>query len=474
MKQSQATETSNSRGWQTGGRSKKNSGGVGKTHDEIRPYQLNDGRWQAKKTLTVGGRKVQYTATATTKGEAQKRLIVKLELGEQPKTHANATNTIDALLYAHLDDLSSGDFPIAPGTISTYKDLYLTMLRPCYGLTGTTLDELTTEKIAEFRKLLTTEPTPKTGKPLGPTRRKGIDTRLKSALDFAVDTKRLTVNPFPKQLGKTKGRAYSKQVANDELAEMEAKIIAQRLKYYPQIIFRYLSDHATTDDAHTDLWLFLLSFYGLRPAEARGITLDNIHLSGSNPRIEIKQQLNRDRQIVPATKTEAGQRTIPLYKPLKQVAEKQVEIAKRLNVKVGGKVLLATYKQQPVRQQDHSIAWRKVLAAVASVEPLWEPRLRLYANRHIAATILELKAIPYPVIAKVMGWGSQSGTMLDVYSHVQQSKEFYDEIKAAVRIVGDYILAEPQEEKAIWELPKTIATQSEKAALVKQLKQSRR
>jgi len=458
-------------------------GGTGKHRDDIRPYQLKNGRWQAKKWIphpdglrdektgfAIG---VRLTATANTMAEARKKLILKLNEGQLPQSRPKPSDTIDALLDAHLADLSTGDFPIAPGTIATYKDLYLTMLRPCYELTGTPLDLLTTEKIAEFRRLLTVEPTPKTGKPLGPTRRKGIDTRLKSALDFAVDTKRIEVNPFPKQLGKTKGRAYSKQVAAPDSATTEAKEIARRLNYYPQVIYRYLVANATTDGAHTNLWLFLLSFYGLRPAEVRGITLDAVHLTGSNPRIEIKQQLNRDRQLVAATKSEAGQRTIPLYKPLKQVAERQMEIAKRLNVRSGGKVLMASYKSQPVRQQDHSTAWRNILADVGSVDQLWQPQLRLYANRHIAATILEMNAIPYPVIAKIMGWGSQSGTMLDVYSHAQESKEFYDQIKAAVRLIGDYILTEPDEETAIWRLSKTIASQAEKATLVEQVKQIR-
>lgn len=321
--------------------------------------------------------------------------------------------------------------------------------------------------------MLTIEPTPKTGKPLGATRRKGIDTRLKSALDFAVDTKRLTTNPFPKQLGKVKGRAYAKQVAKDDLATIEAKEIARRLKYYPQIIYRHLLVDANTPNHQTALYLFLLSFYGVRPAEARAITLDCVHLSGSSPRIEIKQQLNRDRKLVPATKTEAGQREVPLYKPLKQVVEKQIELAKQMNVRLGGKVLLASLNHQPVRQQDHSAFWRRVLNDVESVAELWQPQLRLYANRHIAATILEMNAVPYPVIAKIMGWGSQSGTMLDVYSHAQESKEFADQVKAAVKLIGEYILAKPEEEKAIWELPKTVASQSEKAALVNITKRKR-
>jgi len=92
-------------------------GGRGKTHDEIRPYQLADGRWQAKKRLN--GRRI--TATAATKAEAHKQLILKLESGQLPQRHTKPSDTIDALLDAHLADLSSGDFPIAPGTIDTYQ-----------------------------------------------------------------------------------------------------------------------------------------------------------------------------------------------------------------------------------------------------------------------------------------------------------------------------------------------------------------
>ena len=94
-----------------------NHGGTGKHRVDTRLYQLKNGRWQAKKWIphpdglrdektgfAIG---VRLTATANTMAEARKKLILKLNEGQLPQSRTKPSDTIDALLDAHLADLST-------------------------------------------------------------------------------------------------------------------------------------------------------------------------------------------------------------------------------------------------------------------------------------------------------------------------------------------------------------------------------
>lgn len=164
-------------------------------------WQEANGRWRAKRVVQG----VPFVATGATKAEAVTRLLRKIEDGEPTKlggrtrkssNTADEPWTIDAWLWHCQDHWKDG---LAPSTADQYRRVIEKMLEPDYRLTGRLLTEVDGMLIEAFRARLAEVATERTGKPLGRSRRKAIETRLKASLEYAVDLELLGRNPWPKQ-----------------------------------------------------------------------------------------------------------------------------------------------------------------------------------------------------------------------------------------------------------------------------------
>jgi len=159
----------------------------------------------------------------------------------------------------------------------------------------------------------------------------------------------------------------------------------------------------------------------LRPAEVRGLTVSKFN--SQKHTLLIDQQLDNQGNLRQQTKTEAGTRTIWLPPKLYEIVKAHIAAQKAL----GKDYLFTNSRGNPLRQTSHNRRWHEITRTVFPKSGNnKEATLRLYANRHIAATILDVGKVEYPVIASITGWSTKTGTMLDVYSHLSygpQSKE---------------------------------------------------
>jgi len=223
------------------------------------PYQVAVGGgkmgWRAQKILTIAeddGSKRRHIVKATRKSpdEAVYALMERLAKisGEaepipQPRHRDVETQVIDDLLNNHLADLATGEGVISEAIADTYRHLIKAILNPKLGLTGTPITELTHEKIGQWRELLDTTPTARTGKPYGPTRKKKITIFFNDAMRAAVATAKIPTNPL--EVAKTpverrRAKLSAKQEAHAKFESNEQEQIAERLYWFPQLILQKL------------------------------------------------------------------------------------------------------------------------------------------------------------------------------------------------------------------------------------------
>jgi len=450
-----------------------------------RAYQLASGEWQAGRR--VNGRR--FRANGQSADEAAMALlevIAKARNGEI--VQRNKSLTIDKWLWEYHRLITTGDGAVAPTTADTYRHVIEKMLDPAYGLTGQKLTAITSDDIMAFRDKMGNVPTGKGARRaiLGPSRRKAVEIRLNAALAAAAEAGKIPRNPWPKQLDKNTTRRRTKQAQRVKHERGEKEKIAERIDYYPQMIYYHLlgafwgafreweknqtpANQKRWEWAHTRLALYLLSFYGIRPAEARGITLDKVSIDEQT--LSIHQQLQKHHPqseggqcgiyIRPETKTVAGQRTLPLSGPLLEVLARQVAIQEhayqegRRDTLDGRRLLLTTINGKPIRQTEHNNDWNFLL----SQEQVGQSRLwrkpdpwdgkqwwpRLYANRHIAVTILQRAGFGYEeAITKLCGWDRSHRNQLDTYNHWddEPSGDWSDDpqVQKAVATIGQTIL----------------------------------
>jgi len=435
-----------------------------------RAYELTDKdgnpydppRWRA--TRRINGRRYRVIRRSQQEAiQALFELIAREKAGDVIRR--NKSLTIDDWMKDYQRMITTGDGAIAPTTADTYRHLIEKMLDEDYGLTGTSLSAITADKIMEFRGKLASVPTGRGMRRaiLGTSRRKAIEIRLNAALDAAVEMGKIARNPWPKQFDRNTNRRRNRQTQQEDEARQEKEAIAGRIDYYPQMIYYHLLSafndlagelRAKPDDkallrraewAHTRLTMYLLSFYGVRPAEARGITLDKVSIDKRT--LTISQQLvkqdGKGRPVLTdTTKTAAGKRTIPLSGPILSRLAQQMDIQTqayqegRRTALDGKQLLLTSITGKPIPQTEHNRDWNKLLDEGIGQSPLWAERLRLYANRHIAATILQRADFEYEAIARVCGWNTAQGNLLDTYGHWQDDAR----VQQAIDTIGNAIL----------------------------------
>jgi len=401
-----------------------------------RAWQEGD-RWRCESVLD--GKKIRVSRS--TKASAERAIIEKQKAIREGLIEPKRTTvlTINQWLANDLERITTGSGAVAPSTTDRYRYDTEAILKPCYELTGTWLDRLDAVKIQNFRHKLDTVPTLRTGKPLSAGRQKALEIRLNAALNAAVQLGVIDRNPFPHDLDKNATRRKNEKEREDALERAEKEAIFDRITWYPQRIYRYLKsafEADPTDWNHTRLTAYLLSFYGLRPSEVRGLTIDKF-----NPwtkKLVIEQQLYGTK-IVDRTKTAAGTREIPVSEPLFSVLKEQAKRQKANPANTKG-LLLVGKKNGVFRQQNQNEDWKKLIETEMGTSRNWK-FLRLYANRHIAITILEEAKFDRTAIKRFVGWSTNEKNMFDIYSHVKYDpKPLVD----AAEIIGNYILREPK------------------------------
>jgi integrase len=207
------------------------------------------------------------------------------------------------------------------------------------------------------------------------------------------------------------------------------------------------------DWAQTRLTMYLLAFYGLRPAEVRGLTLNKVN--ATKKALTVDQQLavigdKGDKQTIikEGAKTEAGTRVLPLSEPLLTVlkvqkARQRAAYDQGRRARLQGKELLVCGRRGgPLRQQSHNENWRHLITQ--EVRPpksggaslLWRDALRLYTCRHIATTIMQEAGFGSDTVALVNGWSTSKGNMFDVYGHWEDTTD----VVKAVEAIGNALM----------------------------------
>lgn len=215
------------------------------------PYliQIRDGgtAWRAQKILTITHangkpRKVKINATRKTAGEAVYAVVERLltldgtENYFKNKIRQRNQLTIDELLANHLKEVSTGEGAIRELTATNYGYAIKSILRPEYGLVGMAVIDIDAEVIRTWRHKLETIPTARTGEPLGTLYIKKMTMFLNDALNAAVATGKIAVNPMTVKTPADKRRAkVSREQEEQRKAERaELEQINQRLTWFPQ------------------------------------------------------------------------------------------------------------------------------------------------------------------------------------------------------------------------------------------------
>jgi len=435
---------------------------------------------------------VPITATCDTEEEAVAELLIKLRdvergTSEKPVRRRGELDTIDSWMWEFYLETTTGEGSVVSSTAGQYRRITDKILEPEYGLTGMLLVDVTAQVIKEFRRKLETVPTKRTGEPLGPSRRKAIEIRLNAALVAAVEEGKLDRNPFPKQADRRTTRRRQKQQREVSAERIEQEAIKERIDWYPQMAYlklvndfdqaevaeraarkavglaseesidqaRKAAEQATqlADWAHTRLTMYLLSFFGLRPAEVRGLTIDKVSILKKTLRVE--QQLavydpkidggKTGPYLKPETKTDAGKRILPLAEPLLSVLRVQANRQRRgydehrKELFEGKQLLLTARRGGPIRQQVHDDDWKELVSKELGLDLEQWPAMRLYANRHIAVTILQRAKFPIEVTSLVTGWSTKQNNLYDTYGWWTE-----EEAKSeAMKTIGQAILSKP-------------------------------
>ena len=408
--------------------------------------------WRAQKILKVDDgdgkpRRVFINATRKSPQEAVfavlERLLALDDSSSQncKKIKNRNAETIDELLDNHLREISAGDGCIRELTATNYGYAIKSILRPEYGLAGLAVSEISPEVIRGWRSKLNTVPTKRTGKPLGSLYIKKMVMFLNDALNAAVATGKIQVNPMGVKTPADKRRAKlsREQEEQRKTERAEAEQINDRLTWFPQTLFHHLLKafrQQPNDWAHSRLTYVALSLLGIRPSEVRGLSLDKVKFTPGKESIKVSQVMVGTK-IVNATKTRSSTRTIPLVEPWLGILREQVRRRKLATDDKSAMLLVSRNGKGAFRQQTQNDDYRELL------DELGLERIRLYANRHLCVSALQKLGADMTTISEIVGWEKPSDdTMLAVYGH------FHDEMKIRDTVVklGCFITAEPKRE----------------------------
>jgi len=354
-------------------------------------YQTKTGLWRCEITLGYDENKKRIKKTISSRSlEELHKKINDLKYLNDRKLLAEPQN---ALIGEWLDFwLETYKRPsVKPTTYDMYHNAVNTYLKPTFG--HYKLDKLNTITIQKFINDISQNG--KNGTPLSQSSIKKILLTLSQAYEQAVKLNMIYQNPCNQiTLPKTEKR---KAVA---FTEDEQK--------------RFLS-HCTLDTTFNCLFIFAFNT-GMRMGELFAITWDDINFD--NKSIKVNKNLTvvgnydenaaaKTKTIISTTKTESGEREIPLTKQALDVIEAQKERNKQNSVFV-----FYSTNNTPLMKRNVYRAFNKILEISNITSPV-----TFHSIRHSFATRLLERGADIKTVSTLLGHQSIQIT-LDIYSHV--------------------------------------------------------
>ncbi|MBO1739795.1 site-specific integrase [Leifsonia sp. TF02-11] len=392
------------------------------------------------------GRAVQVSGTGSTEEEAikrreenyKKRLV---KMGELPISALNTRpielkKTTGELLWewhAYKKAATDPKNRVTTQVAAQYANLIRLHIEPALGRIPIRL--LQSEDIRNFlfvtlpaKKKVKTYPNGErveTKEPLvGESHKRAIQGVLNMACRYAVEAKYISENPTANipLPSKPKSKAKKEQL---EKKRWIAQRLAKNLEGNP-------------DECR---WMFTF-LLGIRQSERLGLTWDcfsNLDKNGATATVEIRQQLMRDPEsgklyIKGETKTEAGERLIPLDARLLQVIKAYRKIQREWKKSPnwspdkGLENLVFTMPNgKPIRHTTDNKQWHKLL------EDNRIPYIRQHAMRHIAISTMIIQGFPIEIVRAIAGHETEAITRtvythIDVKSKVEPMRGLTDEI----------------------------------------------
>ncbi|MFR0354107.1 tyrosine-type recombinase/integrase [Streptomyces sediminimaris] len=368
---------------------------------EIKKVVLGSGAVRYRFVVDIGrdesGKRKQLTVTKKTQKEAQQELA--RIINEQtngtfvPPNEMTVRQLLDTWLERKADDLEES-------TLQGYRNA----LCHAYEYLGhVRMQRLTEDQVISMAAWLVVAARRRGGTPgtgLRPRTAQGVLARLKEALNWAVIRKYVHANvaqyvQVPKRAWK-EDRRTNKRVAPWNVVEVRDFLVGLR----GERLFGPL----------------MLSLMGLRPAEVAGLRWEDIDLDNGVLTIgNTRTMIGNARVLEKDTKTEAGERVLPLPEPVRQALLAFKALQEIEQMSLGGYYQASGYMfvdhlGQPLttrhlREASYSIMGRLELR-----------RVRLYDARHSCLTFLSVNGVPDAVLAAWAGHVSADFTKR-VYVH---------------------------------------------------------
>lgn len=379
-------------------------------------FQTKDGRWIARTTYWVDGKRKYVSGTGHTRQQALKRQQqnqAKL-LTSQTTRRTTSPKTSEELLkwasYSHQKGISAGVISrqqknITRQIVERYND------PPIEKLTTELLENLFNEELADAT----------------PSQRRNAYKHISPFLNWLVATKQLPYNPL--------ASIPTPKVAKSSQLEYENR----NIEFLTNLI-RGLLKRLKTVEPDDELYPFkdiylpikLQMTLGLRTGEVLGLEtscLSNLNRGRKTPTLTIKQQLawgegsekHLGQHIRPTTKS-GKERVIPLPKEL------AAELSQHLKTRptISGPFQDLLFLNPKTKQPYHTKKWaNQHLNAAVKVYMADNPRpggknaeipLRAHTLRHIAASLYFEAGIPLETVKEILG--HQSEAMTQHYTHV--------------------------------------------------------
>jgi integrase len=366
---------------------------AGKTRNpngQPRPYQSGN-RWYAPAQITFAdGEKITIRATGKTKSAAVSKLK---KLKDQRLRDFRAQNELEDG-FKYLVPACTKWLNEQPETLREYKTMegYKHALNkwvsPKFG--GSRIDAIKYREIEQLRDLIM----------LTHSRSAWVQVRtlLNHVFNNAVRDGLIESNPvkFVKDPKKNSPEA-------DYLTLEEAQKVMKQAEM--------LGESAR--------WFIALSA-GCRQGEALGLLWENVELDGSEPKIEIRHQLQRQTGkglVLKTPKSKKALRTIRLDQEAVRILKAQRKRQNEMRLAAGdmwndkGFVFTGQFGNPIDPKKDRSM-WDSLLKS-AGVR-----KMKLHAARHTAATLMLYLKIPVHTVSNVLGHSSISITS-DIYGHAQ-------------------------------------------------------
>lgn len=347
--------------------------------DGYSTYERSDGRWGWAVTIGVDGltgNPKRRQGTCRTKREAVEKAQAVLEMYKQGALPAEGrTPRLGDFLDEWLKDVVVPN--LAPKTTKYYRDMCRLHIVPELGnlplrkITQQTVQRLLNEKAAEG---------------LSPSTVRGFCAVLKTAFNYAIDLKQVTINP----------------TVRVKLPKLEPK----EIQYLTQDQVRVLLSTSMGHPLHS---LFVLALAtGMRIGELTGLTWDDVDLESRT--IRVRQQLQRveGSLVLRGLKSRSSRRVLHVADIALQALREQKERLSDLGIE--RELVFVTEVGTPLDQRNINRALYGLLELAGL------PRVSFHALRHSAATLSVSNGVPLAVVRDQLGHSSIALTA-GAYSH---------------------------------------------------------